>query len=249
MFLIHFCLFACFVWFWGGLRFFCISVLVKQRHDLVFSRAVFDQTLPESFTTPPSPCTSQNYAIFRKHFLKPHVFANMGSLSPALPLWLLLIVQGVSADAGKHILSQVSFPPSHVLIICSGGCRKQAKSTQAKGICCTLVKLLQGHQAISTSTQAQHTSEPGACKKCQAPVPIMFWLCSWPISPLLEAQAPRPRGSGGLLLPDLPLADLVPCLKDALSSFMRLPPSLHKFPIKEVYITDSCSSWSGLGNV
>lgn len=58
-----------------------------------------------------------------------------GSLSHALPLRLLLTVQGVSADAGKRILSQVSFPPSHVLIICSGGCREQAESILAKSIC------------------------------------------------------------------------------------------------------------------
>lgn len=60
----------------GWVRVFCITGLVKKRHYLVFSKAAFDQTLPEKFTTPPSLCISQNDANFRKYFLKLHVFAN-----------------------------------------------------------------------------------------------------------------------------------------------------------------------------
>lgn len=75
----HFCLFA---WFflilgWAGVS--CITGLVKKRH---FSSAAFDQTLLERSSTPPSLCTSQNDAIFRKYFLKLHVFANHGVTQP-----------------------------------------------------------------------------------------------------------------------------------------------------------------------
>lgn len=174
----------------------------------------------------------------------------MGSLSPALPLWLLLIMQGVSADAGKRILSQVSFPPFHVLIICPGGCRKWAKLTQAKSICWSSLepREIASRSLGKQSSQEQHAPELGAWEKCQGPIPIMSWLCSWPASPLLEARTPRPHKSGDSLLPDLPLTDLVLCLKDALSFFLRLPYPLHKFPFKEVCITDSFSFWF-LGNV
>lgn len=171
-----------------------------------------------------------------------------GSLSCALLLQLLLIMQGVSADAGKLVLSQVSFSPSHVLIICSERCRKQTESTQAKSI---YWPSLYSHEIASGtlgSRALRHcmhlNQEPGRNAKCSSP--------SCPGSaagqPLLSQKCSH-HGSDYLLLPRLPLTDLVLCLKDALRSFSKLPPPLHKFPFKEVYTTDSYSFWSGLGNV
>lgn len=93
------------------------------------------------------------------------------------------------------------------------------------------------------STQAQHTAELRAWEICQAHVLAL----SWPTSLPLEAQALSPHRSGDLLLPDLPTG-LVLYLKDALSSFLRLPPPLNRFPLEKVCITDRYSFQSGLGN-
>lgn len=201
--------------------------------------------LLERYTSPPNLCTSQDDSIFRKHFfLNCMCLHTKRSLKHALPLWLLLILQGVPADAGKYTLSQVSFPPSRVVIICPG-CQETGQILLGQEHLLTIPVLLTNGfgDTGQQSAWAQHTSEPRAWEKCQVPVPITSWLCTRAPSSLLEMQTHGPYRSGDLLLPDLPVTDLVVGFMSipGCPSCHPKPPSLHKFPFRELYVTNSYS--------
>lgn len=224
----------------------------NQEYYLIFQKATFDQMLLERYTSPPNLCTSQDDGIFRNHFfLNCMCLHTKRSLKHALPLWLLLILQGVPADAGKYTLSQVSFPPSRVVIICPG-CQETGQILLGQEHLLSIPVLLTNDfgDTGQQSTWAQHTSEPRAWEKCQVPVPITSWLCTRAPSSLLEMQTHGPYRSGDLLLPDLPVTDLF-------LGFMIVPGYLSCHPkhplfinfLSEIFMSPTATLSSGLGNM
>lgn len=176
------------LYYWTGIK----KKIKKKSIPDLFKSCIWPVAIREVYYRS-KPLYLPKWCHFRKFFLKLRVFANQGvsQLCPAVAAaanYAGCICRCREARSLPGFLFSLT-RPDHLF-------RKVQEADwihpgQKHLLTIPVLSWNCFRDAGQPSTQALHASEPGAWEKCQVPIPVMSWLCSWAASALPEMRSSR----------------------------------------------------------